>query len=97
MSTFSTNQVRHLFVAKAYKATAVTATDAVGTISVEENTDGDLYFLYRGVDGVMRSDLIKKTNILYGKATAAASLARGLQKKVVALDSTVNSGAPVAG
>lgn len=97
MSTFSVNQVRHLFVAKAYKATPVTSADAVGTISVESNTDGDLYFLYRGVDGVMRSDLIKIANILSGKATAASSLARGLQKKIVALDSTVNSGAPVAG
>ena len=93
---FSENQVRQLFIAKAYKATAVVDSDAVGTISVHSNTDGDVYFKYRGVDGVMRSDLIPKSQILIGKATPAANMSRGLQKYEVTLDSTVNSGAPLA-
>ena len=93
---FSENQVRQLFIAKAYKATAVVDSDAVGTISVHSNTDGDVYFKYRGVDGVMRSDLIPKSQILIGKATPAAKMSRGLAKYEVTLDSTVNSGAPLA-
>lgn len=96
MATFSTNQVRQLFVVKAYSASAVTSASAIGTISVHGSGE-DAYFLYRGVSGVMRSDLIKKTNLLYGKATPAAKMARGLKKVKVALDSTVNSGNPVAG
>lgn len=95
MATFSVNQVRQVFVVKAYKATAVTSADAVGTVSVHSNAE-DVYFLYRGVNGVMRSDLIKKTNFLYGKATPAAKMARGLKKYTVALNSAV-SAAPVAG
>lgn len=95
MATFSVNQVRQIFVVKAYKASAVTSADAVGTVSVHSNGE-DAYFLYRGVDGVMRSDLIKKTNFLYGKATPAAKMARGLKKYTVALNSTV-SATPVAG
>lgn len=93
---FSVNQVRQLFVAKAYKATAVVDSDAVGTISVHSNTDGDVYFKYRGVDGVMRSDLIPKAQILIGKSTPAAKMSRGLTKYEVTLDPTVNSGAPLA-
>lgn len=95
--THSENQVKQFFAVKAYKASAVTSTDAVGTVSVHSNTDGDVYFLYKGVNGVMRSDLIKKTSLTYGKATPASTLARGLQKYIVALDGNVNSGAPLAG
>ena len=34
MATFSTNQVRHLYVAKELKRTRVLAADAVGSIAV---------------------------------------------------------------
>ena len=95
---FSTNQANQLYVAKAYKATAVTEADAVGTISVHESTAGnEVYFLYRGVDGVSRTDLINKSQILWASATDAAKLGRPLKKVKVALDANVNSGAPVAG
>ena len=94
---FSENQVRQLFVVKSYKATTVTDVDTVGTMSVHSNADGDVYFKYRGVDGVMRSDLIPKTQILIGKATSATKMGRGLTKYEVSLDPTVNAGAPLAG
>jgi len=96
MATFSTNQARQLFVVKAYSANAVTEADAVGTVSVHSNND-DIYLLYRGVGGLMRSDLIKKTNITYAKATPATSLQRSLRSKLVSLDPNVNGGDPVAG
>lgn len=94
---FSTNQARQVYVAKAYKATAVVDTDAVGTISVHSNASGDGYFLHRGVDGVSRTDLIKKDRIEYAKATDADNLARPLKRVSLALDSNVNSGALVVG
>ena len=86
-----------MYVAKAYKATAVVDTDAVGTISVHSNASGDGYFLHRGVDGVSRTDLIKKDRIEYAKATDADNLARPLKRVSLALDSNVNSGALVVG
>lgn len=95
---FSTNQARQLYVANAFKATAVDETDAVGTISVHEAKAGnEIYFLYRGVDGVSRTDLINKSQILYANATDASFLGRKLKKVKVSLDANINSGAPVAG
>lgn len=92
---FSTNQVRHFYVVKSYSATAVTDSSPVGALSVHSNSDGDLYFLHRGVDGVSRTDLIK--NINYAKASDAADLARPLKKVTLALDANVNSGALIPG
>lgn len=92
---FSTNQVRQFYAVKSYSATAVTDASPVGAVSVHSDKDGALYFLYRGVDGVSRTDLI--TNINYAKATDAEKLARPLKKVTVALDSNVNSGNLVVG
>lgn len=92
---FSTNQVRQIYVANSYSATAVTNSSAVGAISVHSNADGDLYFLHRGVDGVSRSDLIK--NVTHAKATDADDLARDLKRYAVTLDSSVNNGDVIAG
>ena len=73
MGVYSTNQVRHLYVANAVKD-AVTATDAVGTIAAIKQADTDatnLYFSYKGADTVLRSDLIDLKNLLSIKATKA--------------------------
>lgn len=94
---FSANQVRHLFVVTAYKATAVVESDAVGTVSVHSNPSGDAYILYRGVGGVQRTDVIKKSNVEYAKSTDAGVLRRNLKRVSVALDSNVNSGALISG
>ena len=58
---FSTNQVRQLYVATDVKeGTAhVLATDTVGTIALKtDNAKSHMYFEYRGVGGLVRSDLI---------------------------------------
>lgn len=95
---FSTNQARQLYVANAYKATAVTDADPVGTISVHNSShSGEVYFLHRGVDGITRTDLIPKGGITYVTAADASKLSRKLKKVKVSLDANVNSGAPVAG
>lgn len=98
MATFSTNQVRHLYVAKELKSSHVLATDAAGSIAVKSDTaKNHLYFEYKGADNLMRSDLIDIENILYAKATDADDMAHELKAVTVTLDNEVNAGAPVAG
>lgn len=99
MGVYSTNQVRHLYVANAVKD-AVTATDAVGTIAAIKQADTDatnLYFSYKGADTVLRSDVIDLKNLLSIKATKAEHMAHELKAVTVTLDNSVNSGAPVGG
>ena len=95
---FSVNQVRQLYVATALKTPHVLASDAAGSIAVNNDTvKSHLYFEYKGADNLMRSDLIDTKNILYAKATDATAMAHNLKSVTVALDSNVNGGAPVAG
>ena len=98
MATFSTNQVRQLYVAEALKPSNVAATDAAGSIAVKSDTaKTHLYFEYMGAGGMTRSDLIDIKNILYAKATDADDLAHSLAKYKLTLDTSVNGGTPVAG
>lgn len=98
MATFSTNQVRQLYVAKALKTPHVLASNAAGSIAVKNDTaKNHLYFEYKGADNLMRSDLIDIKNILYAKATDADAMAHELKSVTVTLDTNVNGGAPVAG
>lgn len=98
MATFSTNQVRHLYVAKELESPHVLAASAAGSIAVKNDTaKNHLYFEYKGADNLMRSDLIGIKNILYAKATDADDMAHKLKEVTVTLDSEVNAGAPVAG
>lgn len=98
MATFSTNQVRQLYVAEALKSPNVIATDAAGSIAVKSDTaKTHLYFEYMGAGGMTRSDLIDIKNILYAKATDADDLAHDLAKYKLTLDASVNGGTPVAG
>ena len=98
MATFSTNQVRQLYVVEALKTTNVIATAAAGSIAVKADTaKTHLYFEYMGAGGMTRSDLIDIKNILYAKATDADDLAHDLAKYKLTLDASVNGGTPVAG
>lgn len=98
MATFSTNQVRQLYVAKELKTPHVLASNAAGSIAVKNDTaKNHLYFEYKGADNLMRSDLIDIENILYAKATDAGAMAHKLKSVTVTLDTNVNDGAPVAG
>ena len=95
---YSVNQVRQLYVAKAFKSSHVLASDAAGSIAVKNDTaKNHMYFEYKGADNLMRSDLIDIKNILYAKATDADDMAHELKSVTVALDTNVNGGAPVAG
>lgn len=97
MATFSSNQVRHFYVADAYSANQVTASSTVGTLSVGGNADAGVYLAYSGPGGLVRSDLINPAKIAYAKVTPASKMARKLRKDVVALDANINSGAPIVG
>lgn len=98
MAVFSTNQVRHLYVAKALKTPKVIASDEAGSIAVKFDTaKNHLYFEYMGLEGLTRSDLIDVKNIMYAKATKADAMARELKSVTVTLDPEVNGGNPVGG
>lgn len=96
MATFSTNQVRQLYVATALKSPNVIASATAGSIAVKSDTaKSHLYFEYMGAGGMTRSDLIDIKNILYAKATDADDLAYDLAKYKLTLDDPVNGGEPV--
>lgn len=68
MATFSINQVRQLYVAKAVKTNATPTT--VGDIAPKADKDKTtLYFQYMSPAGIVSSDKIDIANIMYAKAT----------------------------
>lgn len=95
MATFSENQVRQLYVAKAYQASTLSA---VGDLTAVGNANNAaLYIKQLGAGGLVRSDLIPADDIVSVKHTAAEKLAYPLKRVKVTLSSDINSGAPVAG
>ena len=95
--TFSTNQVRHLYVVKGTQASVGTA-DTAGKLAVKaDKAKSHLYFEYKSPGGLVRSDLIDIKNIIAAKATDAKSLRRELGQVKVTLDPNVNGGDPVPG
>ena len=100
MATFSTNQVRQLYVVKSVKNddTHVLSSDVVGKTSLQFDTaKNHMYLEYKGADNLMRSDLIDINNILYAKSTKATSMDYKMKSSTIKLDANVNGGAPVAG
>lgn len=100
MAVFSTNQTRHLYVAKKVETGGkhVVPTDPEGTIAVHTDKDKkSLFFEYKGVDNLMRSDLIDVKDILYAKSTHSSKMKRPLKSVAVTLDADINGGKPVSG
>lgn len=96
---FSTNQVRHLYVGKSVKDSTATLTEA-GDIKVKvlpKELKKTIYFEAMGAENVLKSDYIPVDSITYVKARKASEQATSMKKVVVALDSTVNGGLPIAG
>lgn len=94
MSTFSENQVTHLYIANARNASAFNSGTAPGSISVNSNND-ELWIEFMGKGGIVRSDRIPKKSIEV-KVSSYVSMQRKLNKKkfVVspdALDPTDNT------
>lgn len=96
---FSTNQVRQLYVLGGeYQAPASDLTNLGDLSFVTDSNDPSVaYFQHIGHGGLVRSDLIKKENILYAKSTNASAMQRTLKRYKVVLDSDVNNGQPIVG
>ena len=85
MANFSTNQVKQLYVVKAVDSNV----DTLGDIKFGATLEGDIYAKYMGNDGVVRTDLIKKNNIIYAKATKASAMAELLDSAFVTISPIV--------
>lgn len=100
MAVFSTNQVRHLYVVNTAETddAHVTPAKEVGHATLQFDTaQKHLYLEYRGVDSVMRSDLISIEDILYAKSNKADNMQTKLKSYTIALDKAINNGNPVSG
>lgn len=65
MATFSTNQVRHLYVLKNFQAaTSVTSLKNAGESIVSKTSDGNVFIKYMGMGGQVRTDLIPASKVL---------------------------------
>lgn len=96
MATFSINQVRQLYVAKALKADTAALTTAGDIAPKADTAKTTLYFQYMSPAGLVASDKIDLKHVLYAKATSSDALAHKLVRYSVTLDADV-ADAPVAG
>lgn len=99
---FTENQVRQFYVVNSVVTgnTDVTNSSAAGATKLKESADKrEFYFLHKGAsdDGLQRSDLVNKCNIVEIRATAAADMVHTMKKKKVTLSSDVNGGNPIEG
>lgn len=95
---FTSNQVNHVYVANALKTSngKVAKSDAVGTISVQKDAEGNLYFMHRGQGGLVRSDLIG--NIMDIRYTPAGKMSRKQNAAVITVNSdALSTGNAIAG
>lgn len=92
----SINQVRQLYVAKAFKANTAVLTTAGDIVPKADTAKTTLYFQYMSPAGLVSSDKIDLKHVLYAKATSSDALAHKLIRYSVTLDADV-SATPVAG
>lgn len=95
---FTSNQVNHVYVATALKTSngKVTKADNVGTISVQKDAEGNMYFMHKGQGGLTRSDLI--TNIMDIRYTPAAKMGRDQNAALITVNSdALSSSKAIAG
>lgn len=87
MATFSTNQVRHLYVEKELKTNDnLLSTDAAGSILPKvDGAKTTLYFQYMSPAGIVSSDKITIANIISAKVTASDSMEHKLARYEVTL------------
>ena len=97
MATFSTNQFRHLYVAKKVSTDADSLGSAGEIAVVADANRSHVYFQYMSPGGLTRSDLINIKNIEYLRHVPASKMNITLKAFQVTLDPTVNSGKPIAG
>ena len=84
MATFSTNQVKHLYVAKAVDGDL----DTIGDIKFSAAGDNQIIAKYVGNDGIVRTDLIDLAT-LKGKAIKSSAMTEYLESAFIASTSAV--------
>lgn len=96
---FSTNQNRQLYVSKGVESTLadIQGNANLGKIFVGTDKDGCKFINQNGYGGIVRSDLIKPSTIMWANASAPADMERKLKTVELTLKSTVNGGAPISG
>lgn len=99
MAAFSTNQNRQLYVVKSVEASlaAIQGASNLGKCYVGTDADGHKFVNQNGYGGIVRSDLIKPSSIMWATASAPADMQKPLKLTELTLKSTVNSGAPISG
>lgn len=110
MATFSINQVTHLFAAVGSVGAA--SGNFLKEADVQNLSTGDmiignpngvspdkinLWIAQKGHGGLVRSDLVKPSNICWIRKVAASAMQDTPKILTISLDSTVNSGAPIVG
>ena len=99
MAVFSENQSRQLYVVNNVVAANAEPVNA-GDAKLKETADKEeFYFNIMGAtdDGLQRSDLVNKCNIMDIRATAADDMMHKMNKKEIVLDPSINGGAPIVG
>ena len=99
MAVFSVNQNRQFYVAAALADETPSTAGDVQVKSIGEGNAKEIYFLYKNLKTgeIIKSDRIPVKNLDYVKVTEAADMEEPLKKVEIALDSSVNRGAPIAG
>lgn len=103
MSVFNTNQVRQFYVATSYNNSGAEGGKTIDDATVSKGAieakckDNELYFLYKGADGVLKSDRIQLKNLDYVKAVKASDMVTPLKQVKVTLASDINEGKVVKG
>lgn len=99
---FTENQVRQFYVVNSVVTgdTNVTNESAAGATKLKETADGkEFTFIHKGAseDGVQRTDLINKCNIMDIRATDAADMVHKMRKVELTLNPDINGGNPIVG
>lgn len=110
MATFSINQVTHLFAAvgnvSAASGNFLKETDVAGLSTgdmIIGNAHGvapdkvNLWVAQKGHGGIVRSDVVKPSNICWIRKVAASAMQDTPKVLTISLDSNVNSGNPIVG
>ena len=94
----SVNQVRQLYVVSEVLSSGTPA--SLGQVAVKSIFGGKGFLVqHKGQGGLVVSDKVLKDHMIlaHTKATPASEMAKTLKQATIALDSSVNSGAPIAG
>lgn len=98
MAVYSVNQNRQFYVASAKPTATSTAPTTLGGLNFKKDAEGNLFFNYMGVDGLMRSDFINKGCLDYVTYTKASAMALKYKRvKVTLKNDYLADGNPISG